>query len=218
MYLLRYVAVLAALLFSSLLSMSVAKADSPVFVSNGYHQIEGPPEFAFCSGCWGDGQRTVDIFTLDRSYTLTSTDFAISFWSGWQWNFEISIYDSNRKLLYSSMSRFGSYDARMVYNNPDDEILDDVVKVHTNITPVTLGPGSYFMGWYDENMAITGYSYPTPTMQALDPNSPYPARGVAAFQLSGVPHIAAVPEPETYAMLLVGIGLTGAIARRRRHV
>lgn len=30
-------------------------------------------------------------------------------------------------------------------------------------------------------------------------------------------HIAAVPEPETYAMLLAGLGLMGAIARRRRQ-
>jgi hypothetical protein len=29
------------------------------------------------------------------------------------------------------------------------------------------------------------------------------------------PHITAVPEPETYAMLLAGLGLMGAIARRR---
>lgn len=31
-------------------------------------------------------------------------------------------------------------------------------------------------------------------------------------------HIAAVPEPETYAMLLLGLGAVGAIARRRRQV
>jgi hypothetical protein len=28
-------------------------------------------------------------------------------------------------------------------------------------------------------------------------------------------HVAAVPEPETYAMLLAGLGLMGAVARRR---
>jgi len=28
--------------------------------------------------------------------------------------------------------------------------------------------------------------------------------------------IAAVPEPETYAMLLAGLGLVGAMARKRR--
>ncbi len=31
-----------------------------------------------------------------------------------------------------------------------------------------------------------------------------------------VNHISAVPEPETYAMLLAGLGLVGTIVRRRK--
>ncbi|WP_373990280.1 PEP-CTERM sorting domain-containing protein [Duganella sp. BuS-21] len=38
-----------------------------------------------------------------------------------------------------------------------------------------------------------------------------------AFESDNHAYIAAVPEPETYAMLLAGLGLVGAIARRRRH-
>lgn len=43
--------------------------------------------------------------------------------------------------------------------------------------------------------------------------------GVRAYfdYTSGTVTIAAVPEPETYAMLLAGLGLMGAIARRRRQ-
>lgn len=36
------------------------------------------------------------------------------------------------------------------------------------------------------------------------------------FQLPGYQIVLLVPEPETYAMLLVGLGLVGALARRRR--
>ena len=39
------------------------------------------------------------------------------------------------------------------------------------------------------------------------------AGGVALDNIS----VTAVPEPETYAMLLAGLGLMGAVARRRRH-
>lgn len=37
------------------------------------------------------------------------------------------------------------------------------------------------------------------------------------FVIERITVITAVPEPETYAMLLAGIGLLGAVARRRQH-
>lgn len=37
-----------------------------------------------------------------------------------------------------------------------------------------------------------------------------------AFESDNHSYIAAVPEPETYAMLLAGLGLVGAVARRRK--
>jgi hypothetical protein len=33
-----------------------------------------------------------------------------------------------------------------------------------------------------------------------------------------VQHIGAVPEPETYAMLLAGLGIVGMVTRRRRKM
>jgi hypothetical protein len=35
-------------------------------------------------------------------------------------------------------------------------------------------------------------------------------------EIRGFLHAAPIPEPETYAMLLAGLGLIGAVARRRR--
>lgn len=41
--------------------------------------------------------------------------------------------------------------------------------------------------------------------------------GPSWTSISDVKVMAAVPEPETYALLLAGLGLVGAIARRRKH-
>ncbi|PSJ18247.1 hypothetical protein C7H79_04075 [Nitrosomonas supralitoralis] len=43
------------------------------------------------------------------------------------------------------------------------------------------------------------------------------ARGIDAIE-SDLIHVTAVPEPETYAMLLAGLGLIGFIAHRRKIV
>lgn len=40
--------------------------------------------------------------------------------------------------------------------------------------------------------------------------------GLSHAGFFGTPHAAAVPEPETYAMLLAGLGLMGALARRKQ--
>lgn len=42
-------------------------------------------------------------------------------------------------------------------------------------------------------------------------------RGIYQMQLNLVGNVAAVPEPETYAMLMVGLGVVTGVARRRRN-
>lgn len=60
-----------------------------------------------------------------------------------------------------------------------------------------------------------------PSGNALTTYTPYLDEGFAVRAFldtgSGTLSIAAVPEPETFAMLLAGLGLMGAIARRRRN-
>jgi len=51
-------------------------------------------------------------------------------------------------------------------------------------------------------------------LQAFDADN-NPVNILSAVGSSGYTYVAAVPEPETYAMLLAGLGLVGAVARRR---
>jgi hypothetical protein len=42
------------------------------------------------------------------------------------------------------------------------------------------------------------------------------ATGLVPWFASATPAVTAVPEPETYALMLAGLGLIGGIARRRK--
>ena len=65
-----------------------------------------------------------------------------------------------------------------------------------------MNQGSHTLGVYD---ATTGAAVNTAFITGL--NSP-----------TGIAVVSAVPEPEAYAMLLAGLGLVGAVVRRRRSI
>ncbi|WP_332852472.1 choice-of-anchor C family PEP-CTERM protein [Duganella sp. S19_KUP01_CR8] len=67
------------------------------------------------------------------------------------------------------------------------------------------------MGWQTESFSFVATSALSTLTFAGSPANTY--YGAA---LDNISVTAAVPEPETYAMLLAGLGLVGAIARRRR--
>lgn len=50
-----------------------------------------------------------------------------------------------------------------------------------------------------------------------DPNDAFDGNDIARIRLTATSVIVAVPEPETYAMLLAGLGLVGWAARRRKE-
>jgi hypothetical protein len=54
----------------------------------------------------------------------------------------------------------------------------------------------------------------TPT-GSLNPNNPQPAIS-GSFTFLSPSMVAAVPEPASWAMLLIGFGMTGAVLRRRK--
>ena len=104
-----------------------------------------------------------------------------------------------------------------------------IYKVNADITDVTLGAGHYWLAWGLEGSGLSGPWQP-PTSDAREGNALQSIGGDDFLQLedagSGLSvelpfavngTIAAVPEPETYAMLLGGLGLIGLARRRARR-
>lgn len=129
--------------------------------------------------------------SLVGTFTTESSNGAIS-------NFNLTSSDGStlRGFNYNganSLSFFGSY-----YPNSYGVIAKDSSRyVYLSFDSLLTAPGTY-------NLRQGDFSYECPNC------SPY--RTV----ISGNVFAAAVPEPETYAMLMAGMGVMGAIVRRRK--
>lgn len=80
--------------------------------------------------------------------------------------------------------------------------------------------GFSFAGTVGEELTLSAYMLSGATLanaSFAQSGSPYTLAEVGA-SLNGSFTIAAVPEPESYGMLLAGLGLVGAVARRRKAV
>lgn len=90
--------------------------------------------------------------------------------------------------------------------------------LYTFASGVTLQSSTQYFFFANGQGDISGYStnvYSGGNMSFGDNTGFYPDVGSDAnFRLSGV---AAIPEPEAYAMMLAGLGLMGFVARRRKH-
>ncbi len=98
--------------------------------------------------------------------------------------------------------------------NPVDVFDDNVVDFRTDIS---VEEGNATTGWYVLKTNATAFRYLTDAVtirQAPSVDGISPPLRTATFE--GFAPVAAIPEPETYAMLLAGLGLIGFAARRAR--
>ncbi len=77
----------------------------------------------------------------------------------------------------------------------------------------------YSSGWQVESLDVSALSGHTFSLSLLATDCPYGAHAgyvyLDGFAGTEVPNVTAVPEPETNAMLLAGLAVMGAVARRR---
>ncbi|SHM96183.1 PEP-CTERM protein-sorting domain-containing protein [Duganella sacchari] len=104
-----------------------------------------------------------------------------------------------------------------------------IYKIDTDIADITLASGHYWLTWGLTGTAASGPWQP-PTSDAREGNAQQSQVGAPFIQIeesgSGLSvelpfavngTVSAVPEPETYAMLLAGLGLVGLARRRARR-
>ena len=163
-------------------------------------------------------------FTLGFAFNLTqaTTINALGYWTGGTLSsHQVGIWDISGNLLSS-----GTVSAA------------DTVQGHyawDSIAPLLLGAGDYVIGgeylggvfpnsltgvttapgynWVVDRQVGGGFAFPTTPL-----NGEYGQNGIALVNFStGQSLVAAVPEPATWAMMLIGFGAIGVSMRRRRE-
>lgn len=189
-------------LFGAVISTS-AQADIG-FTSASFANAANPTVNAWCSSCNGNGS-TSDVFTLSMAADVSGTDFAIQSNYGSNWNIQLGIWDTTLTTQY-----FGITLAPTDYTLA--QLGNDVAMVSTSFAGPSLAAGSYRMSWFEAtNMGVPGYGNSGDLSQIFEGNNFARNQG-AAFEVYTT---AAVPEPETYALMLAGLIAMGTIVRRR---
>ena len=86
----------------------------------------------------------------------------------------------------------------------------DFLTADLNGTPLTLSPNGFI-----ETGSLGDFNFTGPLVLTVTGHSA--AAGGTFASYSGTMNVSAIPEPETYAMLLAGLGLIGFMARRRKE-
>ncbi|MDP2867242.1 PEP-CTERM sorting domain-containing protein [Methyloversatilis sp.] len=130
-------------------------------------------------------------------------------------NYDVSVgwYAATDDDLRLQSTAHTSNGVRTRPTNPVDVFDDNVVDFRTDISVEEGNPST---AWYVLKTNATEFTYLIDAVtirQAPSIDGMSPPLRTATFE--GFAPIAAIPEPETYAMLLAGLGLIGLAARRR---
>ena len=187
------------------LAFAATGAHAETNVALGKTVTVGGGDFGGASSTWGDG-------SLEWPSTVTDGLFVAN---GQQWNIgTVFWYVSPTNNPYVEIDLGGAFDVTKITLQADNNDLYRVSyrdtggnwNVIADIDPNTAG-------WGMAQNTITFASIRATAFRIADGPGGDCCDSVSEFQAFGV---AAIPEPETYAMMLAGLGVLGAVARRRR--
>ena len=175
-----------------------------------------PSTVGWCSDCGyaGEGWRVYDSFSLSADAVISSVTFSI--YDGPQFfptNFNISFFNGATNALGSN---FASYDYV-----PGDYVSVVDSGQYVSLLTVALpgvfltGGQQYSISFYGDFLAVNGFAGGSGQLLQTYYGTPNFRGDSAGFRLDA-DGIAAVPEPNTWAMMLVGFGGIGFSMRRRR--
>lgn len=195
---------------------AVTGASADTLFSNGAAGVDS-------NRCAGDNQclgswEIVTPIVLGSNSLLTSLNFTLS-------NVNSAFSSTNTVLvdIWTAAPTLATWTSSSVFSGVQSASYASHV-VDVALPGISLGAGDYWIGFMITNdlgvstyrSASTGLS----TQWNIDPVTFAPISfrgdfGQAAIRVNGT-IVSAVPEPETYAMLMAGLGVMGFVSRRRR--
>ena len=170
--------------------------------------------YSFNAASTGGAVPTVSHATLLLTETLTGVDFLLTP----NWNEGKSV--DNLHFVYSGDAFVAGGGAPPTLTLEHSYAIDSGYKLASSAIVVTWpnGNNKFDQGtstWQMNGASVTLADFMLTAVASAD--KPSPAFGVISMQSANPSNwVATVPEPETYALMLAGLGLVGFMARRRK--
>jgi hypothetical protein len=197
------------------LGMIPTTARSAIVYSSVPNFTAATPETGICSSCSGNYEE-LDQFTLSTSATITGLNL-VTYTPGGTYEglggFTFEVYNSTHStILFSMPTTPGSVSVVATTGSQDAEIT-------ASISALNLSAGTYWAGFVAQNLALAilpggnGFNILTTTPHSGVGSNSY--TGNIGYELLG--SVSAVPEPSTWAMMILGFGGIGFMAYRRKE-
>ncbi len=230
---------LAALAASGLSQAAELYNNGPVVDGNGKSVLAPDADTLGFGSNSGAGIRVADDFSVAAGvkWNVSSLDFyayqtGASGFTFQQASWSIVSGDVNNGTVVASGVTALSNGGRVGYRVTDTTLSNRqraIYDAHADVADFSLDAGHYWLRWSLSGSAAFSGPWQPPTADGREGNAAQAGSGLPFEQLSDAGSglsvelpfavqgsVSAVPEADTYAMLLAGLGLLGVVARRRK--